>query len=107
QNPFEIAFLFKLTQLRLERNPGDAIRLLQTRLAQFHFASETQKGFVQLSLAFTQRLAGDSAGAKVTAEQARNTLEPFFKNQPDNANLAASLAVASAIVGEKNSALKV
>jgi serine/threonine protein kinase/Tfp pilus assembly protein PilF len=106
QTPNEDTLRIKITQLRLERNYGEAIRLLQARLAQFHFASEIQKGFVQLSLAFTQRLAGDSVGAKVTAEQARNTLEPFFKNQPDNANLAASLAVANAMVGEKNSALK-
>jgi TolB-like protein/Tfp pilus assembly protein PilF len=106
QNPLEIAFLVKLTQLRLERNHGDAIRLLQTRLAQFHFASEIPKGFVQLSLAFTQHLAGDSAGAKVTAKQARNTLEPFFKNQPDNSNLATGLSQAYAVLGEKDSALK-
>ena len=107
QNPLEAAFLGKLTQLRLERNHGDAIRLLQTRLAQFHFASEIPKGFVQLSLAFTQRLAGESAGAKVTAEQARNTLEPFVKNQPDNSNLATGLSQAYAVLGDKNSALKI
>ena len=32
-----------------------------------------------------QRLAGDTAGAKVTAEQARNTLEQLYRDQPDNA----------------------
>ena len=32
-----------------------------------------------------QRVASDTAGAKVTAEQARNTLEQLCKNQPDNA----------------------
>ena len=36
-----------------------------------------------------QRLAGDTAGAKVTAEQARNTLEQLYRDQPDNAYLAA------------------
>ena len=34
-----------------------------------------------------QRLAGDTAGAKVTAEQARNTLEQLYRDQPDNAYL--------------------
>ena len=37
-------------------------------------------------LALMQRLAGDTAGAKVTAEQARNTLEQLYKDQPDNAS---------------------
>ena len=32
-----------------------------------------------------QRLAGDTAGAKVTAEPARNTLEQLYRDQPDNA----------------------
>ena len=30
-----------------------------------------------------QRLAGDMAGAKVTAEEARNTLEPLYKDKPN------------------------
>ena len=38
----------------------------------------------QVTLALLQRLAGDAAGAKITAEQARNTLEPLYKNQRDN-----------------------
>ena len=54
----------------------------------------------------TQRLTGDTAGAKVTAEQARNTLEPLCKNQPDNALLCGSLSLANAVLGEKESALK-
>ena len=57
-------------------------------------------------LAFTQRLAGDTAGAKVTAEQARNTLEQLYKDQPDNACFAATLSLAYAVLGEKDSALK-
>ena len=56
-------------------------------------------------LAWTQRLAGDTAGAKATAEQARNTLEPLCKNQPDNSDLAGLLSLANAVLGEKNSAL--
>ena len=41
-----------------------------------------------------QRLAGDTAGAKVAAEQARNTLEQLCRDQPDNAFFAA-MAVSS------------
>ena len=59
-----------------------------------------------MALALTQRLAGDTAGAKVTAEQARNTLEQLCRDQPDNACLAAALSQAYAVMGEKDLALK-
>ena len=75
----------KLNQLRLERNHAEAIRLLQARRAQVPSAFEMDdKAIYLLYLAFVQRLVGDTAGAKVTAEQARNTLEPLCKEQPDN-----------------------
>src|SRR5262249_29730453 len=73
QTPSTYAFMTKVIQLRLERNHSEAIRLLQARQTQFHFASETDKAVNQLILAWTQRLASDTTGAKVTAEQARNT----------------------------------
>jgi predicted Zn-dependent protease len=92
--------------LRLERNHGEAIRLLQARQTQFHFTSEIDKGTDQLLLAWTQRFNGDTAGAKVTAAEARNTLEPLCKNQPDNALFAAALSMANAVLGEKEAALK-
>jgi TolB-like protein/Tfp pilus assembly protein PilF len=100
------AFTIKIVQLRLERNLGEAVRLLQARQAQYHFDSEIDKGINQVSLAFAQRLGGDTGGAKVTAEQARNTLEPLRKNEPDNAVLAAALSLANAALEEKDSAVK-
>ena len=107
QTPSEVTFIIKITQLRLERNYGEAVRLLQARLAQFHFASEIDKGSDQVLLALTQRLAGDTAGAKVTAEQARNTLEQLYRDQPDNCDRCGStLSQAYAVMGEKDSALK-
>jgi TolB-like protein/class 3 adenylate cyclase/Tfp pilus assembly protein PilF len=66
-------FYAKIHQLTLERNYSEAVRLLQARQSQFHFASEIEKGLNQSLLASTQRLAGDTAGAKANAEQARNT----------------------------------
>jgi predicted Zn-dependent protease len=48
----------------------------------------------------------DTAGAKVTAEQARNTFEPLCKNQPDKSYFAHWLSLAYALMGEKDSALK-
>jgi tetratricopeptide (TPR) repeat protein len=103
------AFRTKITQLRLERNYGEAVRLLQIRVAQFHFDNQFEKCEDQAQLALMQRLAGDTAGAKVTAEQARNTLEQLYRDQQDNIGLgsaAARLSQGYAVTGEKASALK-
>jgi hypothetical protein len=97
------AFATKLHQLRLERNHAEAIRLLQARRAQVPSACDA---FEMLHLAFAQRFVGDTAGAKVTAEQARNTLEPLCKEQPDIPDLEVELALADAVLGERDSALK-
>src|SRR5262249_52511972 len=106
RTPSQDAFITKITQLRLERNLGEAVRLMQSRQTQFHFTFEIDKGVTQVNLACTQRLNGDTAGAKVTAAQARNTLQPLCKNQPDNDKFAAVLSVANAVLGENESALK-
>jgi len=106
QKPFELIFATKITQFRLERNYGEAVRLLQARLAQFHYDSQFVKGSDQVALAFTQRFAGDTAGAKITAEQARNTFEQLYRDQPDNAYPATCLSQAYAAMEEKDSALK-
>jgi len=57
-------------------------------------------------LAVSQRLAGEAAAAKATAEQARNTVEPLYKDQQDNAQFASNLSLSYAIIGNKDSALK-
>jgi TolB-like protein/Tfp pilus assembly protein PilF len=98
-------FIIKMTQLRLERNHDEAVRLLQDRQAQFQFASQIDRATNDVILAFAQRLAGDMPGAKATAEQARNTLEPLCHDQPDNSFFAQQLALATAVVGEKDTAL--
>ena len=96
----------KLAQLRLERNQTEAARFVQPRQTRLHFASPIDKGIKQGGLALIQRVAGDAAQAKASAEQARSTLEPLSKEQPDNAFVAAALAVAYAVLDEKKSALK-
>ena len=101
-----MTFQVKIVQLRLERNYGEVIRLLQARQAQFHFDSQLWKGNEQLALAFTQRLAGDTSGADVTADKARNTFQQQYKDQPDVPFTAARLSQAYAAIGEKDSALK-
>ncbi len=104
--PSEDTLVIKITQLRLKRNYAEAVRLLQGRQDQFHFASDYDKTDSLLWLAFMQRLAGDTAGAKATAEQARNTLEQLHRDQPDAPLIAACLSQAYAVIGEKHSALK-
>jgi len=106
QTPYEFVFVIKITQLRLERNYAEAVRLLQARQAQFHFASEIEKGIHQVLLALLQHLAGDAASAKATAEQALIRLEPLYKDQQDNALFAANFSLNYAILGKKELALK-
>ncbi len=53
-----------------------------------------------------QCLAGDTAGAKLTAEQARTTYEQLHRDQPERSGWVAGLSLAYAAMGEKDSALK-
>jgi TolB-like protein/class 3 adenylate cyclase/Tfp pilus assembly protein PilF len=108
QTSSDLAFGTKITQLRLERNYGDAVRFLQARLAQFDYTSKDDKGRAQTALAYAQRLAGDMGGAQVSAEQAHNTLEQL-KDQSNDLLLALhteDLSRAYAAIGEKDLALK-
>ena len=105
QTTSEDALYIKIAQSRLERNYAEAIGFLQARLAQLHYGPGLYRVGDQVILAFMQHLAGDTARAKVTAEQARNTLEQLRRDQPDKLSLCTSLAYS--ILGEKDSALKV
>jgi tetratricopeptide (TPR) repeat protein len=104
QSPIQ-PFITKMTQLRLERNHSEAVRLLQARQTQFQFASDIDKATNEVILTFAQRLAGDTGEAKVTAEQARNTLASLCREQPDNSFFAQQLALANAALGQKEMAL--
>jgi TolB-like protein/Flp pilus assembly protein TadD len=104
QTNSDVAVRIKVTQWRLERNT-EGLRWLQTQETQLQFTSGIEKGSKQGGLALAQRVAGDTAHAKADAEKARNTLESLKKDQPDNAFIAAALAVAYAILDEKDLAL--
>ena len=104
KTPSRSTFTIKITQLRLERNYSEAIRLLQARLIQIDSGSQFFKASDQVALALAQRLAGDTSSAKATAEEARNTLEQLDKDQSDNVGRAVSPSQAYAVVGEKESA---
>jgi serine/threonine protein kinase/Tfp pilus assembly protein PilF len=95
------AFETKTSHLQFERNYSELIRLQRARLTQ----GDSDFGD-QLALAVYQWLAGDTAGAKVTAQQVCNTLEPLYRNKPDIPRYAASLSWAYAFMGEKQLALQ-
>ena len=73
-----------------------------------------------MNLAHYQRLAGDTAGAKVTANQVRNTLEQSYREALEQyreerkdptlagrlALLSRALSQAYALMGEKDAALE-
>src|SRR5437016_8617048 len=108
QTPSGAAFGAKRTQLRLERNHAEAIRLLQADLAHAQVPSTSELGKIPdlLHLAVAQRLVGDTAGEKVTAEQARNVLELLCKKQPVNDADPLLLSLANALLGERDSTLR-
>ena len=101
-------------QLQYERNFDQLIRFCEARVAQGHFASDLDKAFAQVVLACNQRLAGDTAGAKLTAEKARNTLELAYRRKEEghgwrsrNSHLEESLSRTYALMGKKDLALSV
>ena len=104
QSPVQ-PFITKMTQLRLERNHSEAVRLSQARQAQFQFAAQIDQGTNEVILAFAQRLVGNTAAAKETTQEARKTLELLCRDQPDNSFFAQQLALANAAVEEKEMAL--
>jgi TolB-like protein/Flp pilus assembly protein TadD len=115
RTPAQYLFETKIVQLRLERNLGEAIRLLQARLTEFNFGSDDDRIGHQISFALTRRIAGDTAGATITAQSARNTLEQLYRDQSNNleargprasADVALQLSLAYALTGEKDPALK-
>lgn len=106
ETPFESAFFRKVIQLRLERNYAEATRLLRARLAKGQFTSEIYKSTAYVHLAFAERLAGDTAGAKGSADQARNILESLCLKQPSNYIFAEWLAVAYALLAQRDHAFE-
>ena len=50
QTPNDIAFLNQDHSVELERNYGEAVRLLQARLAQFHYDSQGDKALIRCGL---------------------------------------------------------
>ena len=91
--------------LRYERKYDEAIRFLQAQLAQADLTPEEKAGYLG-DLALTQRVAGDTAGAKITADRRSKYDEPLYRDKPDTPSLMRQLAFDYAYMGEKDLALK-
>jgi hypothetical protein len=58
-------------------------------------------GELRFWLGWAQEVAGDRAAAQESWRQARNELEPFLKEQPENSKLMGDLALINMGLGDK------
>jgi TolB-like protein/Tfp pilus assembly protein PilF len=92
-------------QTILERRPAEIIPRLKEILAKPDPALGVYSGELRFWLGWAQEVARDHAGAQESWRQARNELEPFLKEQPDNYGLIGDLALINMGVGDKGAAL--
>jgi tetratricopeptide (TPR) repeat protein len=92
-------------QAILERRPEPIIPRLREILAKPDPALGYYNGELRFWLGWAQEVAGNHAGAEESWREARNELEPFLKEQPENFSLTGDLALVNAGLGEKADAL--
>jgi len=92
-------------QAILERHPVPIITRLKETLIEPDPALGYNNGELRFWLGWAQEVAGDHAAAEVTWRQARNELEPFLKEQPENHYLIGDLALTNMGLGDKALAL--
>ena len=92
-------------QAILERRPAPAISRLKEILAKPDPALGFNIGELRFWLGWAQEVGGDHAAAQESWRQARNELEPFLKEQPDNYQLIGDMALTNMALGDKAAAL--
>jgi len=92
-------------QAILERRPAEIIPRLKEILAQPDPALGFYNGELRFYLGWAQEVAGDEAAAQESWRQARNELEPFLREQPENYHLLGDLALTNMGLGDKAAAL--
>jgi TolB-like protein/Tfp pilus assembly protein PilF len=92
-------------QAILERRPAEIIPRLKEILAQPDPALGFYNGELRFYLGWAQEVAGDETAAQESWRQARNELEPFLQEQPENYHLLGDLALTTMGLGEKTAAL--
>ena len=93
-------------QAILERRPAQIIPRLKEILAKPDPALGYINSKLRFWLGWAQEVAGDHAAARETWRQARNELESFLKEQPENYRLIGDLALTYMGLGDKAAAFK-
>jgi TolB-like protein/class 3 adenylate cyclase/Tfp pilus assembly protein PilF len=94
----------QLYQAILERRPAPMISRLEEILAKPDPTLGFLNGELRFFLGWAQQVAGDSAAAAKTWQQARAELESYLKEQPENFQLVADLALTNAALADKAAA---
>jgi TolB-like protein/class 3 adenylate cyclase/Tfp pilus assembly protein PilF len=97
----------QLYQAILERHTAPIIPRLKEMLTKPDPALGFANGELRFYLGWAQEVAGDHAAAQETWRQARNELEPFLKEQPENYQLIGDLALTNMGLGDKTAAFSV
>jgi serine/threonine-protein kinase len=92
-------------QAILERRPAPMIARLKEILAKPDPALGFYDGELRFWLGWAQEVAGDRVAAQETWQQARNELEAFLREQPENYVLIGDLALVNMGLGDKAAAL--
>jgi serine/threonine protein kinase/Tfp pilus assembly protein PilF len=99
------ALVRQVYQAILERRPAQIIARLKEILAKPDPALGNYNGELRFWLGWAQEVAGDHAAAQESWRQARDELEPFLKEQPENYILIGDLALTNMGLGDKAAAL--
>ena len=91
-------------QAILERRPAQVVPRLTELLAKPDPALGYFNGELRFWLGWAQELAGDHVAGQLTWRQARNELESFLKDQPENYSLIGVLALTNMGLGDKAAA---
>jgi serine/threonine protein kinase/tetratricopeptide (TPR) repeat protein len=92
-------------QAILERRPAQIIPRLKEILAKPDPASANFNGNLRFRLGWAQDMAGDHAAAEESWREARDEVEFFLKNQPENDLLIGDLALINMVLNNKTAAL--
>ncbi len=101
-----VAVETQVYQAILERHPAPVILRLKEILAKPDPALGFYNGELRFWLGWAQEVASDHAAAQESWRQARSELEPFLKEQPDNFQLIADLALTNMGLGDKAAAFR-
>jgi TolB-like protein/Tfp pilus assembly protein PilF len=91
-------------QAILERRPAQIIPRLKDVLATPDPTLGFYIGELRFWLGWAEEVFGDHSAAQQAWRQARNELEPFLEQQPENYNLIGDLALTNMFLGDKTAA---